>query len=199
LRLKQNLDFHSDKFLETYAVYGLDPETGFPIVSLNMAGNPERRCPFVRDDGCGVYPDRPMACRLFPLGRASGMSPDGRSSEEFFFTLKVTGCMGTEQGNVQSVREWRDDQGLLPYTEMNDRMLGLVFHPRRDCQRPLSEPQLQKIMVACYNLDVFREFVFEAGFADRWGIDSATCSKIRTDDTALLKLGFRYLKQTLYD
>jgi hypothetical protein len=53
-------------------------------------------------------------------------------------------------------------------------------------------------MVACYNLDLFREFVFKTGFFDLYEIDKETVTKIKEDDTALLKLGFAYLGRVLF-
>ena len=58
--------------------------------------------------------------------------------------------------------------------------------------------QLQKIMVACYNLDVFRDFVFNTGFLDLYEVDEEIRSKIKNDDTALLNLGLAYLRKTLF-
>jgi len=73
-----------------------------------------------------------------------------------------------------------------------------VFHDKRDRTKPLDESQLQKVMVACYNLDLFREFVFKTGFLDLYEIDEKTRSKINDDDNALLNLGFAYLDRVLF-
>ncbi|MBW2118939.1 MAG: YkgJ family cysteine cluster protein [Deltaproteobacteria bacterium] len=70
LRLKKARNLHSDEFLTRYTVYRLDHDSGFPIISLKMGDAPEKACPFVTPEGCSVYNDRPMACRLFPLGRS---------------------------------------------------------------------------------------------------------------------------------
>ena len=53
-------------------------------------------------------------------------------------------------------------------------------------------------MVACYNLDVFREFVFNTTFLDLYEIDEEIRSKIKADDAALLNLGLAYLRKTLF-
>ncbi|MCD6297338.1 MAG: YkgJ family cysteine cluster protein [Deltaproteobacteria bacterium] len=198
LRLKNALNLHSDEFLSRYTVYSLDQDSGFPIISLGMGDAPQKACPFVAPEGCRVYNDRPMACRLFPLGRLSGIDHGRMAKEEFYYLLDIPGCLGFGEKKIRTVEEWRNNQGLLPYTEINDRMLDLVFHPGRDRTKPLDERQLQKVMVACYNLDVFREFVFETGFLDSYEIDKETCSKIKNDDTDLLNLGFAYLGRALF-
>ncbi|MBW1703330.1 MAG: YkgJ family cysteine cluster protein [Deltaproteobacteria bacterium] len=198
LRLKTALKIHSDEFLSQYTVYSLDQDSGFPIISLGMGDAPQKACPFVTPEGCRVYNDRPMACRLFPLGRSSGISRGSMTKEEFYYLLDIPGCLGIDEKQIWSVEAWQDNQGLLPYMEINDRMLELVLHARRDRTKPLDESQLQKVMVACYNLDVFREFVFKTGFLELYEIDEKTRSKINDDDTALLNLGFAYLGRALF-
>jgi len=198
LRLKSGLKMHSDDFLSQYMVYRLDPDSGFPIISLEMGNEPEKLCPFVSSEGCEVYGDRPTACRLYPLGRASGKSQDQARWEEIFFLLDPPGCLGIKEKKVWSIGEWRDDQGVLPYIKMNDRMLDIVFHSKRDRKKPLDEGQLQKVMVACYNLDVFCEFVFKTRFLAMYEVDEETTSKIKQNETALLDLGIAYLRQTLF-
>jgi len=194
IRIKRALLLFSDDFLTQYAVYRLDPRSGFPILSLKMKGA-EKVCPFVGLEGCEIYDDRPTACRLFPLGRLSAF---GNEKEEIFHLLDVRGCEGIRESDVQRVDQWRIDQGLLSYNEMNDRMLEILFHPKRDRSTPLNEGQQQKVMVACYNVDIFREFVFHTGFLELFQIDTVTRKKIREDDEALLLLGFSYLKKTLF-
>ena len=194
IRMKRALDLFSDDFLNRYALYRLDPGSGFPVLSLKMEGS-ENVCPFVSHDGCEIYDDRPMACRLFPLGRLSAL---GDEKGEIFYLLDLKDCEGLKEKTVQIVDQWRIDQGLLPYIEMNDRMLEILFHPNRDTSLPLNEGQQQKVMVAGYNMDIFREFVFHTDFFEVFQIDTAIRRKIRKDDEALLHLGFSYLGKVLF-
>ncbi|HIJ40390.1 MAG TPA: YkgJ family cysteine cluster protein [Deltaproteobacteria bacterium] len=194
IRIKRALHLFSDDFLSQYAVYRLDPGSGFPILSLKMKGA-ENVCPFVGRDGCEIYDDRPTACRLFPLGRLSALGDDEGG---IFYLLDLKGCEGVKENKVQVINQWRIDQGLLPYDEMNDRMLEILFHPKRDRSIFLNEGQQQKVMVACYNVDIFREFVFHTGFLELFRIDAATRKNINKNDEALLQLGFSYLKKVLF-
>jgi uncharacterized protein len=197
LRIRKALGIHSDDFLERYTLYRLDPKSGFPILSVKM-GDEEGICPFVGPAGCTIYDDRPTACRLYPLGRSSGVSRGGTAREEFFYLLDTPGCEGVKEKKVQSVEGWRDDQGLPPYIEMNDKMLGLLFHPNRDGSQHLDQRQQQRVMVACYNIDLFREFVFKTGFREKYNIDRESIKTVIEDDTELLILAFSYLDQTLF-
>jgi len=197
VRMRKALNLHSDDFLERYALYRLDPNSGFPILSVKM-GDEEGLCPFVGPDGCTIYNNRPTACRLFPLGRSSGISRNGTAREEFFYLLDTPGCEGIKEKKLQSVKNWANDQGLLPYIKMNDKMLGLLFHPSRDGSKHLDQRQQQKVMVACYNIDLFREFVFKTGFAEQNKIGKETSKRVMNSDAALLTLGFTYLDGTLF-
>jgi hypothetical protein len=46
-------------------------------------------------------------------------------------------------------------------------------------------------------MDRFRRFVFESRFLDVFDIDKKEIEEIRTDEIALMKLGFRYIKYLL--
>jgi uncharacterized protein len=155
-------------------------------------------CPFVTSKGCAVYHDRPTACRLYPLGRSSGIGQKESKPEEFFSLLQINHCHGLSENKSWTVSGWVKDQDLSPYIHMNDKMLEILFHPRRNPSTPLSESQQQKVMVACYNLDIFREFVFETPFLNQFEVDDNTAQGVKTDDTALLTLGFAFLKKALY-
>jgi len=98
--------------------------------------------------------------------------------------------------NVQS---WIEDQGLAPYLEINDRLMTILFHPHKIRKGELNQGQLQKVMVACYNLDVFREFVFNTPFLDLFQVDPETREKVKEDNVMLLKLGIAYLKRVLFN
>ena len=113
--------------------------------------------------------------------------------------LDTPNCLGNKERKEWKIDEWQDDQGALPYVQMNDNMLDIIFHPKRDRKQPLDERQLQKIMVTCYNLDVFREFVFNTGFLELYEVNEQTRSRIRDDDTALLNFGLAYLRKTLFE
>ncbi|MBW1683277.1 MAG: YkgJ family cysteine cluster protein [Deltaproteobacteria bacterium] len=169
LRLKQGLGLHSDEFLARYALYVRDPATGFPHIVLKMGEDEQRRCPFVGREGCTVYEDR------------------------------TPRCLGRERRESWTVREWCGNQGLSPYFEMNDRMLDLVFHPAGEGAPPLGPGQLQKVMVALYNVDVFREFVRTPAFQDRFGAEMQGTARAIRQDEALLDLGFEFLNRTLFE
>jgi len=198
LRLTGAIGFHSDKFLQSYTAYSIDPGSGFPVVHLSMQKDDRLNCPFVTEKGCAVYADRPTACRLYPLARFSRPRDDTTGSEAFYTLLDTPGCLGRRERNGLNVQSWIEDQGLAPYLENNDRFMAIVFHPRRDQNGALDQGQLQKVMVACYNLDIFREFIFSTSFLDIFQVDPETREKVKEDNVVLLKLGIAYLNRVLF-
>jgi Fe-S-cluster containining protein len=198
LRLKVALGLHSDDFLQRYTAYSIDPGSGFPVVHLSMKKEGVQNCPFVTERGCGVYADRPTACRLYPLARFSRPGEGGRDPDVFYTLLDTPRCLGIREPRDLNVRSWIRDQGLAPYLEINDRLMTIVFHPHRERKGGLSQAQLQKVMVACYNLDIFREFVFNTTFLEMFQVDPETREKVKDDNVGLLKLGIAYLNRVLF-
>ena len=49
-----------------------------------------------------------------------------------------------------------------------------------------------------YNIDKFREFVFESSFLKRFDIDEKTLIKIKNDEIELLQFGVEWLKGILF-
>ncbi len=115
LRLKTACRLHSDRFLQQHVLFRPDPASGFPVLSLRMQDDSEKQCPFVGEGGCTVYQHRPTACRLYPLGRASGRAAGSGEQEEFFFLLETPACLGVREERTVTLEEWLQGQGLGPY------------------------------------------------------------------------------------
>jgi hypothetical protein len=139
------------------------------------------------------------ACRLFAPGRASKSGGEGKRRDHLFFLQDIPSRLGKGKTKTWSVEQWLKDQGVLPYMAINDKMLDLLFHPKREVGKPLDDRQLQKLIVACYNLDEFRTFVAETKLLDASRVDAETRSRIEKDETALLMFGLAYLTATLYE
>jgi len=54
------------------------------------------------------------------------------------------------------------------------------------------------VFMATYNIDRFREFVLQSSFLKRYKVEAKTRQKIKTDDVALLRLGFSWVKLILW-
>lgn len=72
-------------------------------------------CVFVSEGGCGIYPERPLACRLYPLGRH--IAPSG--AEEWVQIKPHPASQGeyTAQGTIA---DWVEEQKAQPYIDAAD-------------------------------------------------------------------------------
>jgi len=64
-------------------------------------------------------------------------------------------------------------------------------------QGPYS-PRGKMAFMAAYNIDRFREFVFESSFLKRYNVKTEILKKAEKDDTDLLKLGLEWMKFFLW-
>ncbi len=76
LRLKRRLGLTSTEFLERYTVPYEMEKDGIAGVKLRPVEG-GTACRFMRPEGCGVYEDRPTACRYYPVALAVD-APAGR-------------------------------------------------------------------------------------------------------------------------
>jgi hypothetical protein len=52
--------------------------------------------------------------------------------------------------------------------------------------------------MACYDLDAFRYHIFNKGMLDGYHFEADVRQKIKDSDVELLKLGFTWIKDTLF-
>ena len=62
----------------------------------------------------------------------------------------------------------------------------------------LEGPKAKMAFMAAYNMDRFRDFVFESSFLKRYKIKTAVQKQIKADEAELLKLGFAWIKLFLW-
>ncbi|OGP58425.1 MAG: Fe-S oxidoreductase [Deltaproteobacteria bacterium RBG_13_49_15] len=199
IRLKKRLGLSSDEFLTIYAEPHLLEKTDLPVVTLKLLDDDEKSCPFVKADGCIIYQDRPTTCRYYPLGVASLMHKEGADEEGFFFFVNEDHCLGFEEKKEWTVSEWRGNQGVDIHDDINAEWTDLVVRKRSFPPNiKLTEQAKRLFFMVSYNIDKFREFVFESTFLTRYPADPETVEKIRTDDIALLRFGIKWLKEVLF-
>jgi Fe-S-cluster containining protein len=199
IRLKTRLDLPSDQFLAIYTEPHLLEKTDLPVVTLKQLNDDKSSCPFVRDEGCILYEDRPTACRYYPLGTASLQHKEGADDEGFFFFVHEPHCKGFEEDCEWSVAQWREDQGVDLRDEVNAEWTDLVVRKRSFPPNiQLTEKAKQLFFMVSYNIDKFRSFVFDSTFLERIPVDDDTQEKLKTDDVELFKFGVQWLKSVLF-
>ena len=196
LRLKNGLDMTSDAFLEVHVDVVMRPDNYFPDVLLRMSDDQEKTCPFLCDEGCRVYTDRPDTCRTFPIeqGLFYGTGRD-RSSRVCFFRPPDF-CMGRHEKKEWTNESWARDQEAEQYNKMTlqwSRIKQLFRQDPWGSEGPEGS-RAKMAFMATYNIDRFRVFVFESSFLKRYKVKTALLKRLRVNDLEMLKFGFDWVK-----
>lgn len=199
LRMKKRLGISSEEFLQKYTKDIIDEKSFHPYVILKMNDDEKGRCPFVTIDGCSIYTDRPLNCRYYPIGQAIHKKTEGKKviDEEFYFFVREAHCLGFQSDREWSVKEWKVDQGAELYDEMNRGWKTILLRGSIPGQVKLNDKKQAIFYMASYDLDRFKRYILESRFLDIFEIDQDEIEKIKTDEVALMKLGFRYVKYLL--
>jgi len=199
LRLKKRLKLSSRDFIDNFTRdFQMD---GHGMPGLKLATKEESpACVFLTPEGCGVYADRPSACRYYALGLLAMRKKDSPTDEDSYFVVKEDHCLGHQEPKTQTVREYRREQGLEDYDAINREWRQIVLKKRSSgptVGRP-SERSMELFYLASYNLDGFREFITSPGFTELFELDAAERQVLLADDVALLRFAFRFLRQALF-
>lgn len=200
LRLKDTLGISSQKFMESYTrvVRGLE-HPYFPAVMLRLTEDETKSCPFLEEDGCGVYMDRPSACRTYPLERGVDRSPEKRMINEFYFMTNHDYCHGHQEEKKFTVKKWIRNQRLDDYNLMNDLWaeVDTVFATNPWAGEGSGGPKQQIAFTACYDIDNFRLMVAKHDLLERFTVSRDQKRRINESDTELLKFAFEWIKNFL--
>ena len=95
-------------------------------------------CGFLGEHGCNAHPDRPLACRIYPLAR--WVTPDG--SESFGHLTPHPKTEGV-YGKSGTVQDYFDQQRLEPFFEMSERY-GKLYQRVVDMLEKLDPAELDR-------------------------------------------------------
>jgi len=198
LRLKNNLGISADAFLEKHVDIVLRPGSFFPEVLLKMHENAEHTCPFLSDAGCTVYPDRPDACRRFPI--ETGSIFDAARCRPIHFFRPPDFCQGRFQERIWTVDTWLADQQATVHDAMTNRwaeIRRLFLSDPWAGQGPYG-PKGKMAFMAAYNIERLREFVFNSSFLKRFWVKHEVVKRIQSDETELLLFGFAWIAYAVW-
>lgn len=204
LRLKNRLGLTGAQFMDSYSEIIFEKTGRFPVVLLKMSENENRPCPFVLKSGCRVYSDRPGACRIYPLGRASrfgdiGMAPNGQQGiKEKFFLVRESHCRGFGEDRQWTVGEWLRGEGLDEYNTVNDRWLQIITSKKGLGDGHAVMKKMQMYIMACYNLEKFRAFIFKSSFFRHFKVLPEKKRQLAENENALLQFAFDWLRFSLF-
>jgi Fe-S-cluster containining protein len=196
--MKNHLKISSEEFLDKYTEIRFGKHHRFPLMKLRMDQDEGSRCPFVTQKGCTIYPNRPGACRIYPLGRAASRNHMTRERQEKFFIVEEKHCLGFQEKREWSVDEWLINEGVDEYNAMNDLWLEIItsvkgLGPAKDAQK-----KMQMFLMASYNLDKFREFIFESSFFRLFYVAKEKKKVLASEDVELMKFAVDWLKYSLF-
>ena len=198
VRMKNRMQISSEEFLAVYTKPELLEKTDLPVVTLKLLDDEQQSCPFVRDDGCLIYADRPTTCRYYPLGVAS-LSYKEQQEDGFYIMVNEPHCKGFEEDQEWTVAEWRKDQGVDIHDEINAEWTELIVRKRSIPKNiRLTEKTKNMFFTASYDIDRFKRFVFESSFLSLYDVDPKTVAEIKADEVALLRFSFKWLKWLLF-
>jgi Fe-S-cluster containining protein len=102
-------------------VLDTDRAKGFPLVMLPR----DPVCHFWTATGCRIYEARPLACRLFPLGRVF------ENVKSHIVLPEVNRCSGLVPAPSKTVAAYLQEQDTALFIEMADRWIEFVSHIER--------------------------------------------------------------------
>ena len=196
LRLRLGLGMSSKDFIAGHCAVFTAPDTGFPMLSLRMTEGAGKPCPFVTAKGCSVYPNRPAACRTYPLGRATRLNEAGQV-EERYFVVREPHCRGFEENRDWTPRLWLKDQGLEPYYASNDK-LALLMGRQKARGTPVDSRLTGMALLGLYQPDRFREFLRDMKVFDRLEVDPSRQEVVMTNEEETLEFAMDWLELALF-
>lgn len=207
LRLSKRMNVRPADFLIQFTVPAFWDKANLPVAKLRMTGEDGKgACPFMTDEGCSVYEDRPATCRYYPLGLASVKMKGAEEKQEFYFLVQESHCEGHKvDGADHSVAQFRDEQGIGPYEAVNQGWIDILMKMAswNIVGGPYGQdltPQAQKMFfMVSTDVDKLRQFVFETKFLESYEIDEESVASLKDDDEALLRLGFDWMKHVLFN
>ena len=199
LRLKQRLGIGSTQFLRDYTLPFEFEKDGIAGVKLRAVEGGSA-CRFMQPEGCGVYADRPTACRYYPVALLSMRKQDEYVDRDSYAIVKEDHCKGHQVDRRLTIADYRKEQGLAGYDELARGWRQLVLK-KKSSGPTIGKPSLrsrQLFFMACYDIDRFREFVSAESFNSLFDLPPTEKSALLADDVALLQFAYRFLRQVLF-
>jgi uncharacterized protein len=207
LRLCKALDARPAWVLEQYTLPATWEKAGMPVAKLQMLGDSGNgACVFLDEEkGCTVYDDRPATCRYYPLGLAAIKMKDAEHKDQFHFLVKEDHCKGHLEEKTQTVADFLGEQAVLDYDQHNQGWIEIMM--KMVSWKTLGGPQGKEIspetkkmfFMVSTDVDMFRRFVFESKFLSTYEISAEAVEELKTNDEALLLLGFDWMKNVLFN
>ena len=107
-------------------------------------------------------------------------------------------CLGFEEPKKWTVREWKKSQAVESYDEMNDLLMEIISLKNRSVRKTLEKQENELFYLACYDLDRYRDFVFEKRLWEAHPIEEKVLKDLEDDDVAMMQFGIEWIKGRLF-
>jgi len=190
----------SGDFLKRYTVpYEMDQD-GMPGVKLRPVEG-GTACQFMKPEGCGVYEDRPTACRYYPVALLSMRNQDEFTDRTSYALVQEKHCLGHQEPRSLTIDAYRQEQGVDVYDEKGRGWRQLVLK-RKSAGPGIGKPPAvsnQLFFMASYDVDRFRAFVSSESFNKTYDVPLEVMATLLADDEALMDFGYNFLKHVLFN
>ncbi len=199
IMLKRSLGIDSEVFLRKHTFLERGDNLYFPTVKLRLKEDDSKACPFLGDDGCSVYENRPTACRTYPLERAVDRTHHKGVHEDYYFITHHSYCLGHNERREMTVKGWLRNQRLFEYNMMNDLWaeIDTIFSSNPWRGEGVAGERQQLAFLVCYNIDGFRKYMLFHKLLNHYQLNKDIRRRILSDENELLKFGFEWLKLLL--
>jgi Fe-S-cluster containining protein len=200
IRLKNRLGITSGEFLKKHTVpFELDAH-GMPGIKMRTT-DVDPVCLFMDEEkGCTVYEDRPTSCRYYPVALLSSRKSNEYHDEQHYALVQEPHCMGHKEPREITVADYRKEQGVEEYDELNRGYYQLILKKKSggpSIGKP-SDTSFQFWFLVCYDTDRFKEFLQSPNFRSVYDLPDNEYQEILADDVTRLKFGYQLLAQVLY-
>jgi Fe-S-cluster containining protein len=123
-RIQKGLGINSKEFSAYFAEKVLGADSKLPMMIL---GSPQTngnydQCVFLDSGSCEIYENRPLVCRMYPVGRMVD-----QELNSYFFLTKTGGNCGLGKGREFTLEEWLEKADVEPYFKWNDKFHSLYM------------------------------------------------------------------------
>ena len=195
IMLRKELGISSGEFIDRYTDAVLREGCFFPDVLLKMSDNSEQTCLFLSEKGCSVYAGRPDSCRNFPVEHGVLYGSSGKVEREVHLFRPPEFCRGRFEEKEHGLKSWKIDQEASLTNEMTFAWSEITKYFYSDIwggQGPYGQKG-KMVFMAAYNIDSFRDFIFNSSFLKRYKVKKNIQQKIKTDDLSMLKFAFQWI------
>ena len=97
------------------------------------------------------------------------------------------------------IREWRISQEINHFDFVNKVWFEIILSKKLKAAGVVpDEKSKQLFLMASYDVDSFRKFVFESRFLDEYDVDEDTMDLIKEDEEELLQFAHKWLRGVLF-